>query len=341
MATCDDIVAGNRSEDSVTTEGAGICLRSPLMQTHEVEIFPSFAVSKHYTTVLLIAYMKGGSTFVGRILGSLPQSVYYYEPIMSLTTFGYISSNDETCNIITDKCGVTDGMTEKAIKIIDNIIHCNLSDVPRRHIHNLGFIPTCTSIKDISSKCTDERKNVCREQKFRVAKVLRLAMDTVGLIMESQPSVKVIHLLRDSRKILVSRMTHMVRSSLFKTFILNASRSLCDKIYKDISIARVLEKKYPSRFKAISYESLVRDPKAKITELYSFVGYSATEKELDRISRRTRNTSVVNVHGKLPRQNWKSASEIWKGLIDHNTELLIKTYCSASIDIMKEYGYEA
>lgn len=55
------------------------------------------------TKILLFAYMKGGSTFVGQMLGHVPNVFYIYEPLMELAVDGYYSV-DNVCSILQHKC---------------------------------------------------------------------------------------------------------------------------------------------------------------------------------------------------------------------------------------------
>ena len=44
--------------------------------------------------VLVFAYMRGGSTFLGRdIIGRMTGSYHFYEPLWKLTKYGYYTNN--------------------------------------------------------------------------------------------------------------------------------------------------------------------------------------------------------------------------------------------------------
>lgn len=59
--------------------------------------------AKNVTKVLLLAYMRGGSTITGNILGFIPSAFYLYEPLLSTEKSNYLTEGKE-CSMMKTVC---------------------------------------------------------------------------------------------------------------------------------------------------------------------------------------------------------------------------------------------
>ncbi|XP_060598558.1 carbohydrate sulfotransferase 1-like isoform X2 [Ruditapes philippinarum] len=117
----------------------------------------------------------------------------------------------------------------------------------------------------------------CKNSTHKVTKVLRLTTDNLIHLLLSRANLKVIHLFRDPRAIINSRIqTDWYRVKRYKMVKENA-KSLCNKMLYDFREGQKVYKQFPNRFKFIYYEDLSVDILNKSKILYKYLGMNANE----------------------------------------------------------------
>ena len=123
--------------------------------------------------------------------------------------------------------------------------------------------------------CLSELETVCRRAKHRVSKVLRLTLGGLEPVLKHNPKLKVVHLFRDPRAIINSRIEtkgYPLRSNpLGRNDIQNNAKALCDKMNTDIEEGEKLKSKFPDRFRFMHYEDVAMN-RNSIKKLYDYVG---------------------------------------------------------------------
>ena len=114
----------------------------------------------------------------------------------------------------------------------------------------------------------------CRNAQHKVAKVLRFTLDNLEEFLEHRPNLKVIHLFRDPRAIINSRISTTWYPSSTEKMILDNARALCKKMAIDYKKGLDLLKKYPNRFRFLYYEDLNDEPLSQVKKLYRYLGMS-------------------------------------------------------------------
>ena len=110
----------------------------------------------------------------------------------------------------------------------------------------------------------------CKNAFHRVTKVLRFSVDLFEYLLNERDDIKVIHLFRDPRAIINSRL----KTDWYKTprnISLNA-QSLCHKMLHDFNEGARLLKRYPSKFMFLYYEDLNEKAFSKVNALYRYIG---------------------------------------------------------------------
>lgn len=101
--------------------------------------------------------------------------------------------------------------------------------------------------------------NVIQDRISGVLQVLRLSTDSLGPLLQDDPKLKVVHLFRDPRAIMASRISksewYSVGSNSPYSIEENA-KSLCTKMLADYNGGLKLLQKFPSRFVMLRYEDL-------------------------------------------------------------------------------------
>lgn len=174
----------------------------------------------------------------------------------------------------------------------------------------------------------------CMNATHRVAKVLRLTTDLLGDLLRSKSKLKVIHLFRDPRAILNSRIvTPWYPLDNTTTSVIDNAKALCTKMLKDSIDGKTLLKIYPERFKFIYYEDLNDNLFEKVKRLYAYLGMSLDEK---RFPKEVIN-SLLNPSKSEP-DTRKNTISWWRTSLQWNIVKEIDMVCA---DVYRELGYKA
>ena len=111
--------------------------------------------------------------------------------------------------------------------------------------------------------CIPKVRSHCLKSKIRVTKVLRLRLDVTQSLLESDSSLKIVHIFRDPRAIMCSRALKTPWYPLYLVgnyinFIENA-RYLRMKMTEDYKAGKQLMTSFPDRVRLIRYEDLFYD----------------------------------------------------------------------------------
>ena len=150
--------------------------------------------------------------------------------------------------------------------------------------------------------CLPELRRLCLDSDIRAVKTIRLSLAIIGKLMDQIPDLKVIHVVRDPRGVIQSRLSARPRSK--RAFIDEVKRT-CFQLVQDIHGYRAIERKYPDRIFQLRFEDFAIHPLDYAARVYSYVGLDIPEqiqnwlisntqaKEEDGMLGQRRNASVV------------------------------------------------
>ena len=101
----------------------------------------------------------------------------------------------------------------------------------------------------------------CQKSRVRVIKLVRLSLTIAAPLLEKDPTLKLVHLFRDPRGTIASRL---VKTTWYPLFIANGDYSrllknaavLCERMLTDYEAGLKLRRRFPKRVKLIKYEDL-------------------------------------------------------------------------------------
>ena len=104
-------------------------------------------------------------------------------------------------------------------------------------------------------------------------------------LLDMNPRLKVVHLLRDPRAIIQSRM--FTRGYPVFGYRKNDSleRNLCDKMQQDIKDFWVLSEKFPSRILFVYYEDLLLNLHVRLKQLFHHLNMTYDKSEIDQLAK--------------------------------------------------------
>lgn len=272
--------------------------------------------------VLLSAYMNSGSRFTGRLLGFRADSFYFYEPLWRFSTWDYYRPPNVCCsstsggcrNVTTEEVNrylpftgalkeetVIEGFLESAeprdllLYVLSSVFSCQLTKIrnvvqERVHDHISYSGPSWDSYRQCSqklkgkTKCLRGLQAVCRNKTTRVAKVIRLTVGAMEPLLEAIPRLKIVHLVRDPRAIIHSRL--FSRGYPVYGYRQNNSleRNLCAKMLRDIQDFVQLKKKFPNRLVILYYEDLLSNLHVRLKHLYKYLNVTYKKSEIDQLA---------------------------------------------------------
>lgn len=219
--------------------------------------------------------------------------------------------------------------------LLDSLLHCHISRVDRISVVAyskksviLSKFRQCikkykTSPKDINNVCARQLQEECRQAPIRVVKTIRTPMRLVRDLLESDPTLKVIHLLRDPRGHTRSWMRHDGEGDKPRDKI----EAICNRIRADLETRYELEKLYPGTFKEIIYEALATRPMAVVRDLYNWLNVPIQQKVINWLVNSTRSQKDGNFMETF-RKNSSETAYSWIKKVTFTHVNLVNYYCS-------------
>uniref|UniRef100_UPI00358FE403 carbohydrate sulfotransferase 1-like n=1 Tax=Myxine glutinosa TaxID=7769 RepID=UPI00358FE403 len=322
--------------------------------------------------ILILATTRSGSSFLGQFFNQNPDIFYLYEPLYHIEMF-FGSMAGRLGSKLNNKV-----LVGAFRDLLRNVFDCELHSLepymkpfPQHHQTKHLFRraastalcspPLCPAedAKD-ESVCAKRCSNlnltlaaeVCQKRAHVVLKTVRFnnVADLRFLAEDSRLDLKVIHLVRDPRAVLSSKMVAF--QSIFKDY--NAWKkngamppqtdtSLATAICKTFLPAMHLGLKPPAwlngRYMLVRYEDLAREPLEKAREIYEFVGLPLEPIITNWIVLNTHGTEKARLHHLFStyRDSAKTA-ENWRLSMDYNIAQFLQNACN---ETFAELGYRS
>ena len=146
-----------------------------------------------------------------------------------------------------------------------------------------NFYRQCIQKLKGKTDCLRRLEDLCVRKKTRVAKVLRLTLGAMEPLLEINPRLKIVHLVRDPRAIIHSRQ--FTRGYPVFGYRNNDSleRNLCDKMHQDIQDFLQLRQKFPNRVLIVYYEDLLLKLHVRSKQLFEYLNMTYIKTEIDEL----------------------------------------------------------
>ncbi|XP_060566742.1 carbohydrate sulfotransferase 1-like [Ruditapes philippinarum] len=282
----------------------------------------SSTVLSNRKIIIIIAYMRTGSTLTASLFQEYPNTFYVFEPIRSVymkfkrameqhltsTELHYIHGVeriftisqrlqvelDEINNWLTCKLGsiskesLGDDFHKDHTKIMKVFYNCDHGIMPnQRQSNDLDTHRSFTKYYDKTKRtdsCLKKAIHSCQKSTITVLKFIRLRMKEIEKILPLYPNMKVIHLVRDPRAIINSRMkVNTLKPSIYEENI----KKLCDALKEDLKYSKTILQHYPDRLKVIHYEDMAEHPMQTTKSLLDFAGLQFTKHMQDFLLKQT------------------------------------------------------
>lgn len=327
--------------------------------------------------ILLFATTRSGSSFTGQLLNQHPEVFYVFEPLYHVQQ-AFTNSSSRLRRTL-DRRALLGAYRDLLLNLytcdlhfMENYIHPEPQDhmtnslFRRSSSHALCSPPVCQENMDGLSEAPDESwcPKKCGALNFSLASVSCLSKGHVAIKTVRVPEVgdlrtltedprldlKIIHLVRDPRAILASRIAAF--SDQFRAWkIWNATgrqpryvdltqiTSTCTDMTASLTTALQRPLWLRGRYLLVRYEDLALNPKDKAEEIYRFVGLDMDERVLAWITRNTNSNtgspSDWNYKYSTSRDS-KATAENWRLRLSFDIVRTVQNLCNSTLS---QLGY--
>ncbi|XP_064636804.1 uncharacterized protein LOC135493404 [Lineus longissimus] len=202
---------------------------------------------------------------------------------------------------------------------LNEVLHNNVTGTGY-DLDRLNRLRMCTEkLWTIMKQCIPEVQFRCDRSVIRVAKIIRTSMETVVDLLIKYPSILVVHLLRDPRGILRSRLSlKYMRSEKLS----EEARHLCTSMLYDIRIRRRLEKMFTKNFLTLRYENMAENPGQAAREIYELMAEDMPQNMEESLTQMVQADADIGGAFGLTRANGSATANAWKGMSVYELRLI-------------------
>lgn len=306
--------------------------------------------SADFTAVVIVTYMRSGSSLAGDILQQSPGAFYVYEPLRNL---GHMV-NKPGINITyvngTIRYWPFDFYYEAA-NIIRNWLVCDILKLTEKSLND-GFLSRGLKSKmyrkcvlqwyqltknrtSTMRKCAVELQNICQDSPVRVIKTIRMPLKYISYLLDEIPGLKIVHLVRDPRATLKSQGTFGMCSAA-RGGMYGCTNKFCTRLENDLIEVDSLSKKYPGRLKTVFYEDIASKPIETARKMFHFIGSNFTPKAEEYVFNITLAGNPNNCGICTTRTNSSEHIDSWKTSMRPESQRIIEERCHF---VLRHYNY--
>ncbi|XP_050407511.2 carbohydrate sulfotransferase 4 [Patella vulgata] len=299
---------------------------------------------KSKSKLLIVTYMRSGSSFTGEVLQHHPDVFYMFEPLLMLERHRSLHLPLPLMFINQPSIGeLTEPLyLDESLKTLDNLLNCRftLMDIASFYNAHLDRSRSTKQFYYCSYRlpgvfgiitCLSFLYNHCLKASVTVIKTIRLPMKWAPVLMMKNPGLKVIHLVRDPRATLRSQ-------AYYGGFDLNSiglySSRFCQRLEKDVKMAVALKRHKNSVI--LRYEDLSRDPIGVSQTIFKFIGLDITDNVQIHIINITASGHDEHCALCVSKANSALASQQWRLNMDINHARTVDSNC---LTVYNTLGY--
>ena len=306
--------------------------------------------------VMILAYLRSGSSFLGELFNRNPNVFYLFEPLYPIATFleGKRRFSQLYDAFVRHFLGNIFACSFNKHPFFVNFLAASRFRLKSRGISSPVFCdPRVTSTKMHLCRRinTTLQTRLCRSSSHTVVKTIRVSnWETIDAITETSLT-KLIHLVRDPRAIITSRVSHLLAEierekarnaehagngtaiQALATNIRSSSTSLCDTMRNDIFNGKK-RTAFGKTYALVRYEDVARHPLGAYEEIYDFTGIAQSDHVVKWLEVNTISNS--NPYYYSTSRNSSAAARMWRLRLPMTLVAEVQKQCS---DVMRILGY--
>ncbi|XP_066290383.1 carbohydrate sulfotransferase 1-like isoform X2 [Branchiostoma lanceolatum] len=327
--------------------------------------------------VVILALMRSGSSFVSELLNNHLDFFYLFEPMWTLKHNGKYFFRPKGSDVAPERKGARvnrydreyTGAYERAkLRMMNDVFHCNFTGMgPFYASYMRGAFIGRDASRTVKDACRNARfrtgttgnrtdcpvllKNIprvltelCTKHKHVATKTIRI--DNVGelmpLVQDPSLDLKILHLIRDPRAIVASRLalSHpaAVRNPLGLQELLIRTLEvddICGWMERNVQYRDHLPQKLEGRYALVRYEDVAADPSTMAQKIYNFLGIPLSDEVTEWIDKNTKGRHHI-VSKYQTNRNSQATLDTWRHKLIFSSVSRIQNRCH---NIMAKLGY--
>ncbi|XP_047678566.1 carbohydrate sulfotransferase 1-like isoform X2 [Tachysurus fulvidraco] len=350
------------------------CSRHSLESSYNNSVSSKNTIVPARKHILLFSQTRSGSSFTGQLFNQNPDIFYMYEPLYH--------TQQAICNYSECLWKPMDRIVEVVNRdLLFNLYTCDLHFLegyikpePKYHLTASLFRQSASHALCSPPVCQNRNMEVMKVQPneswcYRNCRVLNFTLASMACQLRRHVSIKtvripqisqlrlltedprldlrIVHLVRDPRAILASRITAFP-SKYTAWKIWNATdkqpasvdltqiTKTCQDMEDSVNIGLEKPAWLHGRYLLVRYEDLALNPEAKAKEIYRFLDLDISNKVLEWISQNTNDTSKIKSVYSTKRDS-KYASERWRLNLGFDIVKTVQKLCNNTLNLL---GYK-
>ena len=170
----------------------------------------------------------------------------------------------------------------------------------------------------LEQHCLPSLQDVCDNARIRTTKTVRLNMATAMLLLRQVRNLRVIHLIRDPRAVVLSRTSQATYHGHYSGKELHKEALLyCRGVTRDVLVRHELLDAFPGSLYELNYEDFTHQPQRHVQEIYRFLD--------ETIPASVENWLAKNTGGEV--KNSTAIAEKWKDKMKYIDVIKINEVC--------------
>ncbi|KAM8974022.1 carbohydrate sulfotransferase 1-like [Pelodytes ibericus] len=318
--------------------------------------------------IIIFATTRTGSSFLGQFFNQNPEIFYLYEPLFHVQrTFSNSSSRVQVDrrSLVGAFRDLLHNLYDCDFYFLENYIwptpkdHATSSFFRRGASNALCSPPLCDHIHKEEHICSKNCKTVnltlasksCQTYKHMAIKTVRIPKigDLRTLVEDPRLNFKIIHLVRDPRGILASRISTFI--DLYRTWkIWNSTgkqprnidltqiTTTCEDFSESVETGFSRPSWLKGKYMLVRYEDIATDPVRKAKEMYDFLGLEWRQDVQTWIEQNTNGSVVPSVNFKYSTsRNSAETYENWRLHLCLDIVQKLQDMCNATFSLL---GYK-
>lgn len=289
--------------------------------------------------VLIVTNRRSGSSFMGQILNQNPKVFFNFEPLKLLEKKPGVYANQSA--------------------FLNLLLKCKFKQMPfmmefynKERLHRSGSLaltspPLCTLSTPVNSSNVRQcdklhpsfTASVCARYSHVAAKLIRVynISSLQELLMAENLNVKILHLVRDPRGVLLSRSKAEKRNLEVGKSLDQEAGYLCRRMKSNVDFGNSHPQWLNKRYKRVRYEDVAYEPERWAKEIYKFAGLGSVPSEVLSWIRTNTQGSLRSIDSYSTSRNSKQTAEAWRYNITLPVAERISHICR---DVMSQLNYK-
>merc|ERR1711892_1538153 len=283
---------------------------------------------KEQNKVLLLAYPRTGSSLLGELMATQPDTSYFMEPLFAMMPVGQLDWD----YVLEGRIASGEVPVEAVTALMGGIYTCNEIVIDR--LEDWSKAPH-TSVTAVPT-------SVCGTSRTLLAKTVRLHGTRVREVVRKVEDLQVVHIVRDPRAVTASLKAQQ------EEWGDHAGDTYCKQVLADLGLEDELG---PERYIRVRYEDLVETPMAVLERIGAFTGVPVTDEIREAVAVKmggeekvTESTDSNNLAATMTTDYYSTVRapghkhDAWRRKLSEKE--IVSLECGVCEEVMEKLGYK-